>query len=50
MIAGAFYEQLLKTDTLDMDAVPFALDKAVEKLRHLRVPTHRWAPFIHLGA
>ena len=49
-IAGHFYEALLKDEVIQLDAIPYALDYAVQKLRALRVPPYRWAPFVHIGA
>jgi hypothetical protein len=50
-MAQWFYEDLLSNEVIDADAVAYALDAAVEKLRAKmpRVPT-RWAPYIHMGA
>lgn len=50
VIAGHFYDSLLKNEVIQLDGIPYALDFAVQKLRALRVPPHRWAPFIHIGA
>jgi hypothetical protein len=50
-VAQAFYQELLGGDVLDEDAVAYALDVAVTKLRTSgQVALHRWAPFIHIGA
>jgi hypothetical protein len=50
VVAKAFYEKLLEGDTITADAVPYALDHAVRKLRESGVPVERWATFIHVGA
>ena len=50
VIAGHFYDSLLKNEVIQLDDIPYALDFAVQKLRALRVPPYRWAPFIHIGA
>jgi hypothetical protein len=49
-VAKWFYEDLLAKEVIGADAVAYALDHAVAKLRKLGVPFHRWAPFIHMGA
>lgn len=51
-IAEAFYQELTKNATFDMDDIPYALDFAVERFRSLdrHLGPHRWAPFIHIGA
>ena len=49
-VAEQFYKTLLKNEIIQPDAIPYALDLAVQKLRALGVPPHRWAPFIHIGA
>ena len=49
-IAKVVYEELVKNNHLDLTAVPYALDLAVQKLRKTGVPPHRWAPYIHMGA
>jgi hypothetical protein len=48
-VAEWFYKELFAHDVLDGDAVAYALDTAVRKLRELGVPLERWAPFIHMG-
>jgi hypothetical protein len=48
-IATTVYRELYKGDVLDLDAVPFALDTAVCKMRESGVPPSRWAPYIHMG-
>jgi hypothetical protein len=50
-MAQWFYEDLLSNEVIDADAVAYALDAAVQKLRAKipRAPT-RWAPYIHMGA
>jgi hypothetical protein len=50
-MARWFYEDLLSNKTIDADAVAYALDSAVQKLRE-KVPSRpqRWAPYIHMGA
>jgi hypothetical protein len=50
-MAQWFYGDLLSNEIIDADAVAYALDVAVEKLRAKmpRAPT-RWAPYIHMGA
>jgi hypothetical protein len=48
-IATTIYRELYKGKMLDLDAVPFALDNAVRKMRESGVPPCRWAPYIHMG-
>jgi hypothetical protein len=50
-MARWFYEGLLAHETIDTDAVAYALDSAVRKLRD-KIPSEpkRWAPYIHMGA
>jgi hypothetical protein len=48
-VAQWFYEELFAHDILDGDAVAYALDTAVRKLRDTGVSIERWAPFIHMG-
>lgn len=49
-VAREVYEAILRDEILDPDAIPYALDTAVQNLRRRRVPPHRWATFIHMGA
>jgi hypothetical protein len=49
-LAQWFYEELMSNETIDADAVAYALDGAVQKLREKTPAPQRWAPFIHLGA
>jgi CHAT domain-containing protein len=49
-VARAFYAALLAEEVIDADAVAYALDDAVSKLRQQDVSPTRWASFIHVGA
>lgn len=49
IVAKAFYKEVMKNGHFDVNAVPYALDAAVQELRGLGVPPHRWAPYIHIG-
>jgi CHAT domain-containing protein len=49
-VARVFYEALLAEEVLDADAIAYALDAAVSKLRQDGVSPARWASFIHVGA
>jgi hypothetical protein len=49
-VAKWFYEDLFAREIIDADAVAYALDNAVAKLRESGVPSDRWVPFIHMGA
>lgn len=48
-VAKHVYDYILKSDTFDLDDVPYALDEAVQLLRDKGVPASRWAPFMHMG-
>jgi hypothetical protein len=51
-MAQWFYEDLLSNEVIDADAVAYALDAAVGKLR-TKIGSRaviRWAPYIHMGA
>jgi CHAT domain-containing protein len=50
LLAEWFYEELMSNKTIDADAVAYALDGAVQKLRAKEPSPKRWAQFIHLGA
>jgi hypothetical protein len=51
VMARWFYEDLLSNKVIDADAVAYALDAAVEKLRAtMPLEPTRWAPYIHMGA
>jgi hypothetical protein len=47
--ARAFYEALFRSESLDLEDVPYALDEAVDVLRKAGVPAERWALFMHMG-
>jgi hypothetical protein len=51
MIAKVVYEELFKdcSQMLDPDAVPYALDAAVQRLRQVQSAPSRWATYVHLG-
>jgi hypothetical protein len=48
-VAKTFYQDLLAQDIIDADAVPYALDAAVENIRRSGVSIERWASFVHIG-
>jgi hypothetical protein len=50
VVARAFYQAVLATEIFDADAVAYALDDAVSKLRRQDMSPTRWASFIHVGA
>ena len=50
IVAKTFYKEVMKDGHFDLEAVPYALDAAVQELRRQKVPVHRWAPYIHMGA
>ena len=49
-VAKWFYEKLFEQETITVDAIPYALDYAVNELRKSGAPPQRWATFIHMGA
>ena len=53
LLADIFYRRLFATvetdGVLHPDAVPYALDDAIQTLKAQGVPVERWALFIHLG-
>jgi hypothetical protein len=49
-VAKHFYEKLVVNEVITLDAIPYALDYAVETLRKSGVPPERWATFAHIGA
>ena len=50
IIAETVYEELYPVGAvLDPDVVPYALDRAVQKLRARGLSASRWAPYVHLG-
>jgi hypothetical protein len=50
VVSKAFYEKLFEGETITPDAIPYALDHAVRKLRESGAPIGSWATFIHVGA
>jgi hypothetical protein len=51
MIAQHVYEEIFNgnSESLDPDAVPYALDAAVGELRRMDLSPSRWATYIHIG-
>lgn len=50
LVARVVYEHLFQTDTERTVANSAeALQKAVDHLRGMGIPAHRWVPFIHIG-
>lgn len=52
-VATMVYQELFNEsaqEVLDLDRVPFALNKAVKKLRESGFSASRWAPYVHIGA
>jgi hypothetical protein len=50
VVAGSVYKTLFREEVFDLDAVPYALDDAVQRLREEKVEARRWAVFLHMGA
>jgi CHAT domain-containing protein len=48
-VARRVYESLFRSDFLDLDDIPYALDDAVCILRSSGVAPSRWALFVHMG-
>jgi hypothetical protein len=49
-VAKTFYKKLFKSETIDLDTIPYALDYAVRALRETGAPPERWATYVHMGA
>lgn len=51
-VATTVYTELFKpgVDVLRAEAIPYALDLAVQRLRQKGLCASRWAPYVHLGA
>jgi hypothetical protein len=49
-VAEAFYGKLFESEVMGADAIPRALDHAVNLLREQGAPPERWATFMHVGA
>lgn len=49
-VASIVYAEIAKSDSFNLDTIPYALDLAVHKLQSRGVSPYRWAPFIHMGA
>lgn len=50
-VAKTVYEELFRGEgeMLDHEAIPYALDLAVQKLRARGLSASRWAPYVHYG-
>jgi hypothetical protein len=48
-VAQTLYDELYKSENLDPDTIPYALDAAVHRLRESGQPAERWATYIHIG-
>lgn len=48
-VAGVIYRALLESEILLPDAIPYALDSAVQRLRARGLPPERWATYVHIG-
>lgn len=51
VVAKTVYEELFQggREVLDLDAIPYALDLAVQKLQAKGLAASRWAPYVHFG-
>jgi hypothetical protein len=50
ILARVVYSELLKSETIDLNDVPYVLDTAVQMLRSRKTKPYGWAPFVHIGA
>ena len=50
-VAGEIYQSIFngEKDYIDPACIPYALDRAVKKLREVDTSPSRWAQYIHLG-
>jgi hypothetical protein len=48
-MARHIYSRVFQNGHLDLDAVPYAVDDAVRRLRESGVPASRWATYVHFG-
>lgn len=50
-VATVIYEALFRSNgaLLDIDVVPYALDRAVRTLKSQGLSASRWAPYVHVG-
>jgi hypothetical protein len=49
-VASQVYEEMLTKSELNLDDIPYALDRSVGVLRARGIPPCRWATFVHIGA
>lgn len=51
IVAMKVYEELFRgeAESLDPDAIPYALDEVMHDLRKQGLHASRWAPYVHLG-
>jgi hypothetical protein len=51
LVAESLYKELFKgqLNEFDPSEVPYALDEAVQRLRHIHREPSRWALYIHMG-
>jgi hypothetical protein len=50
VLAKLMYSKLFANESIDDDAIAYALDAAVSELRRSGARPERWATFIHMGA
>jgi hypothetical protein len=48
-MAERIYKRIFKNGRLEMSAIPYAVDDAVQELRKSGVPVSRWATYVHFG-
>lgn len=51
VVANKVYRRLFEgdSDVLNPDAIPYALDEAMQELRKNGLHWSRWAPYVHIG-
>jgi hypothetical protein len=49
LVASKVYEELFRNEIVDLEAIPYALDDAVQELRRNGVSPNRWATYVHVG-
>lgn len=48
-VARVVYREMFKSGTCNYEAVPYALELAVQQLRDKGIHPSRWATYVHMG-
>jgi hypothetical protein len=48
-VYGSILKARGQTLSLDYNAIPYALDAAIQRLRDEGLPSSRWATYVHMG-